>query len=680
MKRITALLLSAIMIFTAFVFPTAAAEKPTVSASSYVVFNADSGQSLTGKNIGREMDPSGLTALAVAYLYVTQNTDLEKEITVSFNATDADVPGSVSSMLGLKKGDKITASDLLSAVFAAAYPDAVRALAEDMSENYKTEIPEKLNAIFAEEGLTTANFSNIYGEYDYEHYISVDDYCRFIAKALKNETFASYFTETKTSVTVNGRTKTLKNSYMQLDGQQFKYEGAIGGLDVKYLSSSARSLVSVAEKDGVRLICVIVNASSEEELYDGAESLFEYGFNEFSYVALSPSEIPVKQVETEEGKEFAKIFCNQTLDLYLNNNVGTDSLLYHVELSDNFGKEDPTAILEITQSSSYQYSVVATIPLTVEFETYNTIGTTDAVAEKKGISTIDVILIVTIVVLAAAAGVIAWFMFRKKKRERRKARFRKMEKLQDRSLNPSDVKAREEKENLKKGLSSVASEVEYFGINEDYVEPPKVVKTERRGTNERIEAAKREAEIKREETVTAEREERRQMKRTVVTDESGNEISSDALRAELLKRAEESRKVKGTFAPTITKENGEVIDRNEALKMNVHSVKEEVKPRTGTRSSITEAKKRSEEDRISDGNSKKASARTVIKTADGKIIDKNAAADLGAKDRQTKESLERTSVRTAEKRKARPGELVIKEIKNPDGSITKVLAPDGEEV
>ncbi len=265
-----------------------------------------------------------------------------------------------------------------------------------------------------------------------------------------------------------------------------------------------------------------------------------------------------------------------------------------------------------------------------------------------------------------------------------------MEKLQDRSLNPSDIKAREEKENLRLGLSSVASEVENFGINEDYVEPPVIVKTESRGTREGIEAAKKLAEEKREAAIKAEMREafdfeedaprtRPTYKRTVVTDSRGNEVSKDELNENFRKRTEESRKNKETFSVTIKNEKGEILDKETARSLNVHEKKEEAKPRTGTANSIYEAKRKSEEDRISDGNTKQTTARTVVKSADGKVMDKSSVSELNEKDRQAKETLARTTLHKSEKRKARPGELVIKEIKNPDGTVTKKLVPDGEE-
>ena len=692
-KKIAAFLISAVMIFTVFALPAGAATtEPKISASAHIVFNADNNQILYGKNAEKEVDPSGLSALAVAYLYITKTQDLDKEIQITFNASDADIPGSTSSMLGLRKGNTVKASDLLAAVFASAYPDAVRALAQDMSgDDYKTAVPSEINSLFESLGFTHSNFSNIYGEYDYEHNIAIDEYCKFLNEALKNETFKKYFTEEVSKITISGKTKTLSNSFKQRDGDQFKYSYAVGGLDVKYLSSSARSLISVAEKDGVRLIAIIINSASEEQVYDSAESLFEYAFNEFSFVSLSPASIPTKQIETEEGKKFAKIFCSETIDLYLQNEVGTDNLLYHIDIPDDFGEANPTATLEITQDSDLQYSVVGKYPMTVKFETYNSIvPSQDDTSDKKGISAIDIIIIAVIAVLAAGAGVIAWFMFSKKKRELRKARFRKMEKLQDRSLNPSDIKAREEKENLRLGLSSVASEVENFGINEDYIEPPVVVRTERRGTREGIEEAKRLAEEKREAEIRAEMRNafgfeedaprpRPTHGRTVVTDSRGNEISKDELNENFRKRTEESRKNKETFSVTIKNEKGEILDKETARNLNVHEKKEEAKPRTGTANSIYEAKRKSEDDRISDGNTKQTTARTVVKSEDGKIMDKMSVSELNEKDRQTKETLARTTISKPGKRKARPGELVIKEIKNPDGTVTKKLVPDGEE-
>ena len=185
MKKIIAIFLSVILIFTmTSISFFAEGAGPEIDGSAYVMINSETNQVLCGNEVEREVDPSSLTSLAIAYLYITRTSDLEKEITVNFNASDADVPGSISDMLGLRRNNTVTASDLLAAVFANAYPDAVRALAEDLyPENYAESTVEAINALFAEMRFSNTQFSNIYGEYDTEHYISVKEYASFIAEA-----------------------------------------------------------------------------------------------------------------------------------------------------------------------------------------------------------------------------------------------------------------------------------------------------------------------------------------------------------------------------------------------------------------------------------------------------------------------------------------------------------------
>ncbi|MBS5737301.1 MAG: hypothetical protein KHW62_04720, partial [Clostridiales bacterium] len=275
----------------------------------------------------------------------------------------------------------------------------------------------------------------------------------------------------------------------------------------------------------------------------------------------------------------------------------------------------------------------------------------------------------------------------------RRARFRKIEKLQDRSLNPKDMREREEKENMRRGISSVASEVENYGINEDYVEPPVIVETQRTGTRESIEAAKEAAKKKREEeikeyerriseegkTERIERFGKQTLDRTYVTNEKGEKLSLEDIKNDFQKRAERSRELnkEKTFTKTITNEEGIILDKEDIAKLNTHSEKKISRPRTGTSESLENAKLRNEEAR-SDRNKKEIKQRTTILSDEGKTLDKKAVEAINDSSRQKKEPLERTILLNAEKRKAKPGELVIKEIKNPDGTVTKILAPDGE--
>ena len=164
-----------------------------------------------------------------------------------------------------------------------------------------------------------------------------------------------------------------------------------------------------------------------------------------------------------------------------------------------------------------------------------------------------------------------------------------------------------------------------------------------------------------------------------MTNEKGEKLSLEDIKNDFQKRAERSRELnkEKTFTKTITNEEGIILDKEDIAKLNTHSEKKISRLRTGTSESLANAKLRNEEAR-SDRNKKEIKQRTTILSDEGKTLDKKAVEAINDSSRQKKEPLERTILLNAEKRKAKPGELVIKEIKNPDGTVTKILAPDGE--
>lgn len=693
MKKFTAVCLAVIIMFSVTVCKTSAAtEKPEINAEAYVMINAETAQVICGKDIDKEVDPSSLSSLAAAYLYITETSDLNKEIT--FGVSGGDVPGNAAEKLGLRKGDVITASDLLYAVFAKGYSDAVKALLDDLYPGDENAALTRLNDMISGMGFSKINFQNIYGTYDAEEYISAKEYAFFLSEAMKNDTFAEYFTSKTETVKINGSEKSISHSYQQFEGSSYEYSHAVGGLDVRHLASASRSLVSVAKNGNVTLIQVITDSPSEDSLYKGSNQLFEYGFNDFSYVAVSPASIPTKEIEITENEEFAKIFYEHTIDLYLNKEIGLEDISYKINVPEDFGRDNPTASLEISQvRTELQEEILGTYPLTVKFETYHNGMPAVKEPEQGKISIVDIIIIVIIVVLLIAAGLTFWFVFQNKKKKQRKARFRKMEKLQDRSINPKDIRIREEKEALIKGRYSETYGVEDLGINEDYIEPPVIVETRRMGTNEGIAAAKEEAQKKREAAMkendedpshssgakTGEYQVREQKKRTVVTTEDGRELTKEEIDADFRKRSQASRNNKETFSVTVRSESGELLNKDDLKRMNTHSVKEESKDRTGTSNSLNAAKQKSEEERLLRGDGKITRKRTVIKSEDGNTVDRAAVDKINSAARQKSEPLERTRLNKAQKRKAKPGEMIIKEVKNPDGSISRTLVPDGEE-
>ena len=80
---------------------------------------------------------------------------------------------------------------------------------------------------------------------------------------------------------------TLFNKHKLINGE-IEYEGIVGG-KTGYVEMSRQTLVTCAERDGMKLICVILMEESPNQFYDTIE-LFDYGFNNFSKLKISDYE------------------------------------------------------------------------------------------------------------------------------------------------------------------------------------------------------------------------------------------------------------------------------------------------------------------------------------------------------------------------------------------------------
>ena len=80
---------------------------------------------------------------------------------------------------------------------------------------------------------------------------------------------------------------TIFNKHKLINGE-IEYEGIVGG-KTGYVEMARQTLVTCAERDGMRLICVILREESPNQFYDTVE-LFDYGFNNFRKLKISDHE------------------------------------------------------------------------------------------------------------------------------------------------------------------------------------------------------------------------------------------------------------------------------------------------------------------------------------------------------------------------------------------------------
>ena len=221
------------------------------SAPSIVVMDADSGEMLLNENGGKPMEIASTTKILTA-ITVIEHADIF--MTASIPASAVGIEG---SSIYLRKGEKWKVLDLLYGLMLRSGNDAAVALAEITAGSVE-EFVVLMNETAKKAGANNSNFTNPHGLHDARHLCTATDLAKITAYALKCPIFAE-IVKTKTHHAVkeaNGVNEQV--TFYNKNKLLYSYPYAIG-VKTGYTTHSGRCLVSAAEKEGHRLICVTLN-------------------------------------------------------------------------------------------------------------------------------------------------------------------------------------------------------------------------------------------------------------------------------------------------------------------------------------------------------------------------------------------------------------------------------------
>lgn len=254
-------LLAAALCFA--LLPRAQAAEVTVSAQSAVLMEAESGRVLYAKEADTPRLIASTTKLMTALVALESGRSLEEVVTVPPEAA-----GVEGSSLYLKAGEQVTLKTLLYGMLLHSGNDAATAVALVCAGSVEA-FAQQMNEKAAELGMTHSRFTNPTGLDGEEHYASAYDMALLARACLENPQLAE-ITATR-STTLEGRTMVNHNKLL------WRYEGCVG-LKTGYTKAAGRTLVSAAEREGMTLIAVTLNAPND---WSDHAALLDYGFASF---------------------------------------------------------------------------------------------------------------------------------------------------------------------------------------------------------------------------------------------------------------------------------------------------------------------------------------------------------------------------------------------------------------
>lgn len=269
---------------SALCVPAAAeSEGFTVSAASAVLINADTGTVIYEKNAYQQRAMASTTKIMTALL-TAEAGDLDKKFTVDSYAINVE-----GTSMGLKQGDIVTRRALIYGMLLPSGNDAANAAAVNISGSMPA-FAELMNKKAAELGLENTHFANPSGLDADGHYTTAYDLARLAAYAMENPVFAEICRCSDAQVEFGNPPylRWLSNSNKLL----WQYEGCIG-VKTGFTDNARRCLVSAAERNGVRLICVTLNAPDD---WADHRKMLDYGFEQVKpteIVLPDPVSVPV---------------------------------------------------------------------------------------------------------------------------------------------------------------------------------------------------------------------------------------------------------------------------------------------------------------------------------------------------------------------------------------------------
>ena len=260
---------------TAGAAPNSEMTVPTsVGAGAAILIEAESGRVLYEQHAHTRMPMASTTKIMTA-LVVLEHCELTETVCVDARAT-----GVEGSSVYLYEGEKLTVEQLLYALMLSSANDAAAALAYHTAgsiEGFATLMNQKAQKL----GLANTQFANPHGLDAKGHYTSAYDLACITSHALENEDFLRIVSTEKKVIPLREQegARVLRNHNKLLTSLQ----GCIG-VKTGFTKKSGRCLVSAAEREGVRLVCVTLDCPDDWRTHT---ALHESGFAACERVTLS---------------------------------------------------------------------------------------------------------------------------------------------------------------------------------------------------------------------------------------------------------------------------------------------------------------------------------------------------------------------------------------------------------
>jgi len=271
---------------------------PQLAAKSYILIDAANGEVLVENQADYSVPPASLTKIMTAYIVFSEirngSIAVDDLVTISDNAWRKGGSASGGSTMFLEPRSQVKIIDLLHGLVIQSGNDAAIALAEHVAGSEEA-FAELMNQQAYLLGLTGTYFENATGLDAETHQATARDLSKLAVSLIKEfpEYYALY---SKKQFKFNGIRQDNRNGLLWKDK-------SVDGIKTGYTKDAGWCLVTSAERNGMRLVSVVLGAKSAKGREQETQKLLSYGFRYFETLRLYDDQTVLTQAKLWGGTQ-----------------------------------------------------------------------------------------------------------------------------------------------------------------------------------------------------------------------------------------------------------------------------------------------------------------------------------------------------------------------------------------
>ena len=276
MRSLLLILLSIALFQTALAAPRIIPAPPQLATEGHILLDAATGTVIIEENAEMRLPPASLTKIMTSYIIASEiqqgRISLDDLVPISVKAWKME-----GSRMFIREGTEVKVADLIRGIVIQSGNDASVAMAEFIAGD-ENAFADVMNQVAQKLGMTRTQFKNATGLPDEGHYTTAKD-LSILARALIRDFPEHYKVYKEKYFSYNDIWQANRNSLLWRDD-------AVDGMKTGHTQAAGFCLVASGEKKDMRLVSVVMAATSERARSTESQKLINYGFRYFESVKL----------------------------------------------------------------------------------------------------------------------------------------------------------------------------------------------------------------------------------------------------------------------------------------------------------------------------------------------------------------------------------------------------------